>query len=117
MTRKLHPCLIIASIAVCILLICLIKPIPIISHSSAPIIEVVHVQSSNNSNTTSYKRNITIELKNLLKSERSHYLSQLHGHFQFTKEKVGLTSLTPETNGKPLQSGNVLIVIIFVLIR
>lgn len=105
MTRNLHPCLLIASIAACILFFCLIKSIPIFSHSSAPIVEVLYIQSSNNSNTTIDIKNLTIHMKSILKTERSRYLSKLGAYFQFTKEKVGLTSLTPETNGQPLQSG------------
>lgn len=92
MTRKPSPFVIVATIFACILLIFFISRTSLFSFPSRPGTVKASIENS------------TIKIADILKVERKRYMDGLRGYYHFTEKKVGLASLTPETNGRPIQS-------------
>lgn len=57
--------------------------------------------------TTSTNTTVTIKTDNIIDAQRQAIASELK-NFNFTEQMVGLSALTPETNGHPLQSGKLI---------
>lgn len=102
MTRKLKTLIFVGPFVCTLIVIILIWT----SSSSSPAtveISKLDVTTEDNTKDSSFM-DLTTKIAGILKAEREHYLWGLKGYFEFTKEKLGFTSLTPETNGRPIQS-------------
>lgn len=102
MARKPSPFVIFASFFVCILLNFIMRRTSV--PETVKIFNVIYIGSTNDDHTEVSIENSTIVIADILNGERTRYVDGLKGYYHFTEEKVGLTSLTPETNGRPIQS-------------
>lgn len=48
--------------------------------------------------------NTTVRIEDIIDAQRQRIASKMRD-FEYTEQMIGLTALTPETNGQPLQSG------------
>lgn len=56
---------------------------------------------------TNTSTNTTVDIEDIVNAERQRIATELKD-FNFTEQMVGLSALTPETNGQPLQSGKLI---------
>lgn len=52
--------------------------------------------------------NTSVRMEDVIDAQRHRIASKMKD-FEYTEQMIGLSALTPETNGQPIQSGNILI--------